>query len=515
MQKKKKISLRNIKENKSYIFLFIIIFTLCLIILKSSPLYKGLPEIDSSVFQVMGKGLMENKVIYKDLFDHKGPIVYIINALALLISNKFGLFVVEVILFYIGTIFVYKTARIVLSEKMSIVICLLYIVISFRYFDGGNYTEEYAITFMNIALYYIIKILYQKQDSKKIYWIIIGATFTVNVLIKPTYISIWIAFGLVQLISSIKDKKVKELIKNIRYILIGILVISIPIIIYLIINNDINNFIDAYIDINMKYSNSSILRRIKNFKVLTQYYEYNIYLIITVISNIIILFNKNSINKRTKSFITLFIIFSIILTIWAPNAFMHYLIQLAPCVIIECIFVAYLIEKKIKEKNILEYKIIKDLPLNFLYIVVVFVILLNIGQTLKGRQGLFSKIMEKEESIINNTKEIVDYIDEDDDILVLGNNSYYYLLFNKQPKFKYFFQYPIIKYDEKIREETERYIIEEKPKIIIDEKYKNNEIYGNDTFESVYGERIVEELIKNYEEHDIKIIKYYVLRGEV
>lgn len=503
--------LNKIKKYKEYIFLFIVVCALCLLVLYSSPLYKGLPDIDSSVFQVMGKGMLEHKIMYKELFDHKGPIVYIINALAFLVNNNYGLFIIETIIFYIGTIFVYKTSRIVLSKKASIIVNLLYMLISFRYFYGGNYTEEYAITFMSIAMYFIIKILHKKEMNKKLYWIMVGATFAINLLIKPTYISIWIAFGIVQLIASIKDKKIKELIKSIGYMLIGILIISVPIIFYLIINNDIKDFIDAYIVMNMKYSDSSIKMRIMKFGELSTAYKYNQYLLMMLISNIAIIFSKR-INKRTKSFVTLFSVVSLILTAWAPNVYSHYLIQLAPCAILESIFLGYLIEQKIREKGILNYKIIRELPINFIYFCVIAVITLNVFITTTKLKGIFSKKMIIDQLVIDKVNEINNYIDEDDEILVLGNNSYYYLLFNKQPQFKYFFQYPIIEYDEKIREETEKYIIEKKPKVIIDEKYKNFATFGQKTFEQINGKKIVEEITQNYEEHDIGVIKYYVLK---
>ena len=505
--------LNKIKKYKEYIFLFIVVCALCLLVLYSSPLYKGLPDIDSSVFQVMGKGMLEHKIMYKELFDHKGPIVYIINALAFLVNNNYGLFIIETIIFYIGTIFVYKTSRIVLSKKASIIVNLLYMLISFRYFYGGNYTEEYAITFMSIAMYFIIKILHKKEMNKKLYWIMVGATFAINLLIKPTYISIWIAFGIVQLIASIKDKKIKELIKSIGYMLIGILIISVPIILYLIINNDIKNFIDAYIVMNMKYSDSSIKMRIMKFGELSTAYKYNQYLLMMLISNIAIIFSK-SINKRTKSFITLFAVISLVLTAWAPNFYSHYLIQLAPAVSLEVIFLFYLIEQKLKEKEILQNKIIKQLPVNFIYICVIFVITLNVFVTTTKLKGIFSKKMLIDQLVIDKVSEINNYLDEDDKILVLGNNSYYYLFFNKQPEFKYFFQYPLIKYDEKIKDETAQYITENKPKVIIDEDYKDMDTCGQQVNIQTYGEKLSEEVLKNYEEHDIKLLKYYVLKGE-
>lgn len=505
--------INNMKKYKEYIFLFIVVSILCLLTLYSSPLYKGLTDVDSSVFQIMGKGMLEHKIIYRDLFDHKGPIVYIINAIGFFINNKYGLFIVEIIVFYIGTIFVYKTSRIVLSKKLSIVVDLLYMLISFSYFYGGNCTEEYAITFMSIAMYFIIKILYNKEMNKKIYWIIIGSTFTINLLIKPTYISIWMAFGIVQLISSIKDKKIKELIKNIGYIIIGVLIIFVPIMLYLIINNAVSSFIYAYINMNMKYSSSSIFEKIKAFASLSNKCKYNQYLLMMLISNIAILCSKK-INKRTKNFITLFSIISLILTSWAPNSYGHYLIQLAPCVTLESIFLCYLIEQRVEKKEILNYKIIRELPLNFIYVCVIIVATLGIFEITSHNRGIFLKQLKIHKIVIERISEINNYLNEEDKILVLGNNSYYYLLLNRQPDFKYFFQYPIMEYDEKIKEETEKYVLESRPKVIINERFRRLDMYSQEADVKTFVDKILEVINQNYEEHDIGVVKYYVLKEQ-
>lgn len=505
--------LNNIRNYySSYIFLFIIVFIISLIYLNSSPLYKNiLPDIDSSVFQVMGKGMIENKIIYKNLFDHKGPIVYIINAIAFIINNKYGLFIMELIIAYIGTIFVHKTAKIMLSKKISIIMSIIYIFISFKYLYGGNFTEEYAITFISIAMYYIIKILHKGEKNKKLNWIIIGITFAITFFIKPTYCTIWAVFGLVQLICSIKDKKIKELIKAIGYMIFGMLIVSIPIIIYLAVNGAIDAFIDAYFLMNIKYSKSTIIQKIYGLLELLIIHKYFIYFLLMEISNVaILMFQK--INKRTNIFVTLFFIISVILTGWSPTAYNHYLIQLAPCFTLEIIIFIYTLNQLVKEKDILNLEIIKTLTSKFIVkmitIPVIFLISVNLivfAINMKNKDYYY-------EDLKNSVIEINNYIGKDDEILVLGNNSYYYLLFSKQPKFKYFFQYPIIKYDETIKDETEKYIIEKKPKIIIDEHYKNATKFGYETFEQIHGKELLEKILKSYEEHNIGIIKYYVLK---
>ena len=119
------------KKNLYYVFLFVVVIFLSLVGLNSSPLNKGITQNDSAVFQIMGKGMIEGQVIYKDLFDHKGPIMYLINAIAYLISPKIGLFVVEIVLIYIGALFIFKTSKIFVNEKISFIMALFYLMLFF------------------------------------------------------------------------------------------------------------------------------------------------------------------------------------------------------------------------------------------------------------------------------------------------------------------------------------------------------------------------------------------------
>lgn len=490
------------KEYINYGLILVIITLLCLISLCSSPLYKGFTDVDSSVFQIMGKGILNGQIMYKDLFDHKGPIVYLINAIAYLISPQIGLLLIEIVFFYIGVIYVYKTSRIFLEEKYSFIVSLIYLVASFKFILGGNFTEEYAITILSIAMYYIIKILYNSEYEKKVNWILIGFTFAINFFIKPTYISIWIAFGIIELIYFVKKRKITDLIKYIGYMMIGILIVTIPIFIYLIINNDVKDFINAYIYLNMKYSKYTAIEKVRAFVELVKMCKYYIFLLIMLLGNIFIFSNKE-INKSIKGFVTLFFIISIILTSWAANTYSHYLIQLAPCVALELIFLLYNIKKLIKKEKI--SKIVDDLPKNLLYICVITVITINICWISSKQRGIFAVNSEIWDYAKTKISELKNYIDKDDEILVLGNQSYYYIFFNKQPKFKYFFQTPIIEYDETIRKDTEKYIKEKKPQIIIKPNVK-------DDFEDIYGQEIIKELNQKYEERDIGIFRYCILK---
>ena len=57
------------------------------------------PAEDSSVFLYIGKRMLEGKLPYRDLFDHKGPILYLIEVLGLRLSphSTNGVWMLEVL----------------------------------------------------------------------------------------------------------------------------------------------------------------------------------------------------------------------------------------------------------------------------------------------------------------------------------------------------------------------------------------------------------------------------------
>lgn len=78
-----------------------------------NPFSKAMPTADSSVFIYGSNLIKEGKVLYKDFFDHKGPILYIIELIGLGLANgnTVGIWVVEVIFMFINLCLLYKISR--------------------------------------------------------------------------------------------------------------------------------------------------------------------------------------------------------------------------------------------------------------------------------------------------------------------------------------------------------------------------------------------------------------------
>ena len=482
------------KEKIIYAILLVVIIFISVLSLEQSPFFFFLSNNDSSVFQIIGRGVLEGQVMYKDLYDHKGPIIFLINALAILINEQIGLFLLEIIFFWIGTIF--------LDNKKSFICCSIYLFFSFICLYGGNYTEEYAINIMCVALYYIIKIIHQRE-YKKYYWMIIGTTFLLDFLIKPTYISVYVAFGIAEIIFAIKEKRFKQLLSNVPYILIGTLIVVIPLGIYFIMNNNFKDFIEACFLMNMKYSSSTLSEKTKSFIILIRVYKYVKYIVLAVICNLFVIISKRF-NKEVKLFTTLFLIATIILTAWAPNRYHHYLVQMAPVLTFNAIIAIFLISKLIENK-----KIINQLPKRFIALIIfVFIIAVTLSFTLV-RNGLNSIVNMRGAITKENLDEVKECLNEEDEMLVIGNEPYYYIYLEKQPKFEYFFQVPIIAYKKDVAVDTYEYVKDNQPKVIIVKLAENR-----NQFDRLYGTELVNFINSKYTRYDNQLFEYYVLKEE-
>ena len=75
-----------------FAILFISIFSRA-----TSVLWSRGSSFDSATFQVIGRGMLKGLVPYKDLFDHKGPILFYIQALGCLINKDFGIYFLQIV----------------------------------------------------------------------------------------------------------------------------------------------------------------------------------------------------------------------------------------------------------------------------------------------------------------------------------------------------------------------------------------------------------------------------------
>lgn len=354
------------KNKKIIIYCFIVSLLILLIASKSSPLYPFNDWCDANAFFTMGKGLFNGKIIFKELFEQKGPNLYLIYGIGYLLSNTtfLGVFILEVIS---STIFLYLTHKIInlyLEEKYSYIILplfsmLLYTAISFRH---GSSCEEFCFPMMMYTLYELLKYARtNKIDYKKIY--IVGIMAGLIFLTKYTVLGINFAFMLCLFISLLKQKDYKKAFISPFVYLLGMFTPLVPWLIYFGLNNAIKDFFNVYIFINLfSYTKTKVNIIVKLFTCFVSFaknlYANKIYMLLLFVVLIIPLFNKK-INNREKIALLTSLICSILFIYIGGIYFIYYILPILIFIIFALIYIVSLLKNvKLNKYLYIPYMII-------------------------------------------------------------------------------------------------------------------------------------------------------------
>ena len=151
------------------------------------------------MFLYFGKGISDGLIPYKDMLDHKGPILFIIQYLAVLAgfgNFSLGIWLIEC-LFFLGTLFsLYKTCYLCINDKLISAVSVTFLTPLFILcYDGGNYSEEFALLFISISLYFFCKIFFKRRVSR-VEYLLVGFLGAATFFIRLNMISLWVVFCL-------------------------------------------------------------------------------------------------------------------------------------------------------------------------------------------------------------------------------------------------------------------------------------------------------------------------------
>jgi hypothetical protein len=208
----------------------------------------------------IGQGILEGKTPYVDYFDHKGPLLYFINALGLFMGGERGVWFLEFLLLFVSACFAYKTARLWLARFSAFFItCALFSLLGV-YFDSGNIPEEYALPLMFISLYSYTR-FFLKPDSeaaadnlRRVEISILGACCGASLLLKVNMFTIWAIFTAVIFFRETARRNFTFIIRYTVWFLAGASAVFAPFVAYLLAKDAFSEFLYQNFTFNFKYS---------------------------------------------------------------------------------------------------------------------------------------------------------------------------------------------------------------------------------------------------------------------
>ena len=257
---------QSVVNNKKSRYENIAAFALCMLVsvvflgicTRSSPLYPLNDWVDSNCFFTVGKAMMNGKVVYRDIYEQKGILLYFIHGLGYLISNTtfFGVFIFEVVSFTFFLYIAYLIARLYSNYAFSLAILpvISWSVLTSVSLRQGDSAEEFCLPYILFAIYALLKNLRRGDgsgipDNRTVF--IMGACAACILWIKYTMLGIYIGYVLTAVILCIIDKDIKKLFSAALSFALGAIAVSLPFLIYFAVNGALDDLYITYFYNNM------------------------------------------------------------------------------------------------------------------------------------------------------------------------------------------------------------------------------------------------------------------------
>lgn len=168
---------------------------------KSSPLFVLNDWMDANIFFTMGKSMFQGRLLYRDVFDHKGPVLYLLYGLGWLLDHTgfTGVWLLEVLAFaaflYLGLC----TAALFLPRPLSPAWAVVpaAATAASRAFSHGGSAEEFLLPLLAAALYGLLKTLCKGRKMRLPAVMLQGFLAGCALWLKYTVLGFYLAWVLV------------------------------------------------------------------------------------------------------------------------------------------------------------------------------------------------------------------------------------------------------------------------------------------------------------------------------
>ena len=203
----------------------------------TSPFYKLWYGCDASFFTLVGRGIIEGKVPYRDFFDLKGPYFFFVEALGQLMAHdRLGAFLIQIPFAFASLALIYEICLLFISKKKAVFVLIVYLWGNITTLWGGNTLEEFALPLSLACLYVVLRQITKEKrsfdDMSSLTMAVLGMCLGVDILSKISVGAPVLGIIAAILYHNIASKNIKRMLFNILYILLGVAVAALPVIIY-------------------------------------------------------------------------------------------------------------------------------------------------------------------------------------------------------------------------------------------------------------------------------------------
>lgn len=446
------------RQPHSWIIFMMLAVTALVICMKSSynPFTPFQQATDPSVFEYVGTVMSQGGVMYRDVFDHKGPLLYFLNWLGVVCGGH--VWFIEFAFILVSLIGCYRSFRLFLDNKIlsSIGTAIVFLPM-YSFYEHGNTVEEYALPFIVWGLYFFIQYFHTNKVSNTAIGLC-GCFSGCVLLLRPNMIAMWVVFAIAVIVKEIKSPR--TLLHLAGLFIAGMLTPFIPAFIYLAANHALVDFIEQYIIFNFLYSTVEMNMRIE---AITIFFLYSGSLVVIGVSVVLLVLN---VNNRQLCMINLvyYLINQVFIGI-GGNTYTHYGIITIPAYLLTTILLINYLKDLISIKTLTCLVTISATLLLLPWLRFIWIELPQRYMNLhEGTVAAVSTLIK------DNTK-------PDDAIIACGNQDIIYLQTKRKAASKYSYQLPIAERDPSIYKKFLQDLETNEPEVLVLDVLEKNGPY--------------------------------------
>lgn len=435
------------KKNNLLIGFASLFFTVLVWLSMVTSVKKGIPFSDASIFEYFGYAMNRGELMYANLFDHKGPVIFIVNYLGYFISGSLGIKFLYLFCTFLFFVISFLTSKLFTGNKQSILVLFLLFLVYEHFFDGGWSLEGYILPLISYSLYVFLK-FFIKNNIKNYEIILAGLCFAIVFFTKANMIGIWLIFGFYIIVHYVTLKNYKELISTLIKFFTGVLIFTIPLFLYLIYKGIFIDMLYQSIGVNFIYtteSNNGSMKEIFKWY-LSQFNSLSLNLIILISS--FLLWNKY---KYKSILYHVAFLFCLTLALISKRSYGHYILVIIPFLVP---YISYMF-------NLFKNFTVKKFTLILLGLYIVYIANINyVRENIKTRDRNTSYLQQSVASYIKSNSRA------EDRIYTHRQNGTIYLYSERLSSTKFFF-IPAVTNDQILIEDFKNSITENPPLYIV------------------------------------------------
>lgn len=218
---------------------------------KSSFAYPINDWSDANIYLSAGKGMLEGRVMYRDLYDHKGPVIYGLHALCALLSpgSFTGVYLLEIVLAVWFLTTAYRLIELYGGEifaPLALPVLALTVYSSYS-FQLGDSAEELCLPLMLYALYQALRFLKGRSPMNRWRLLMQGLLLGCVFWTKFTLCGAQGAVMLILLGYALRHDGWRAALRCLGWLLAGFVAATVPWLLYFGLNGAMADWLRVYL----------------------------------------------------------------------------------------------------------------------------------------------------------------------------------------------------------------------------------------------------------------------------